>query len=197
MSAPRNRAQRILQFITGSMASVSLSEIAAAVAKDEPQVENYKQYALHVSAQLSQMHAAGKVARTGTSGSYRYCAASIEKPAATEAKPSVKRAARAPAARKPKAAAPPKRPPAPKPTQASRQAFANLRQPAPRLPGERESVAEFEARGGRIQKLAHGESSQPAYADVRAVDRRSMRTRLQQALVTDPANTTDDEAVVA
>lgn len=205
MTAPLNRTQRILHYIARSKKRVTHAQCVAIGEPDRP----YGEVSAAISAQLCGLVQDGKLTVAGPKGKRTYGPTATtliderkvknpngpRRPMAEprpKAKPKPKPAPRPP---KPAAASKPK--PAPKPTSASRQAFANLRPPAPRAPGERESVAEFLARGGRIQKLAHGESSQPAYVDVRGQDLRAMRKRLHTALDTDPANTTDDEAVAA
>jgi hypothetical protein len=65
-----------------------------------------------------------------------------------------------------------------KPAPAQRIAVTRTSTRPPRFTGERETVAEFLARGGRIQKLKHGECSSPLFESVRALNDKTMRHRL-------------------
>jgi hypothetical protein len=198
-----NRAQRILHYVASCQSPASVSQIVDAVAKAETSIPDHAKYSVNVAAQLSEFAKNGKLERSGKYGAYRYTASPIALSdlRKTTRDGKVRNAAKLARAAKPRplsrpaAAAPPLK--AAARTTPQRLALANIGTPAPRKPGERETVEQFLARGGRVQKLAHGASSQPVYADVRAVDQRSMRTRLQKALDTEPANTTDDDAVAA
>lgn len=209
MSEPLNRSQRILQFVAASKGPVTLAAISSAVAKGEPQTENHKRLFALVSANVSVLLTARKLTRVGERGAYLYSTTATafvdgrrraERPAkaSPEAipKPVPKATPQPPADRKRKDVLPPPTTPEPPPPPRPRSAFVNLGN-KPRPAGQRETVEEFEARGGRIQKLAHGESSRPPFENMRAVDQASMRRRLTTALDTDPANTTDDDAVAA
>lgn len=199
-----NRTQRMLHFIANATKPVTLAEITAAAAIDEPHIEAHARFAVSVAAQLSQLVEKKKITRHGFLGAYTYTPTAIalvdlrkvDRSGMPRTTTQVKRAKRP--ASKPAAKPAPARDSKPVArTHAQRLAQANLQPPTPRRPGERETVAEFLARGGRIQKLRHGESSQPAYIDVRAQDVRAMRARLETALDTRPANTTDDDVVAA
>lgn len=189
MSAkPTNRAQRILHFVAGCTQPATLAQIVAAA---EPGGD-YRRYSTVVSAQLCGLVNDGKLKRIGALRAFTYLPTATTlvdgRAAQPKAKPQPTRKAikRKPVARK---AAP-----APVPERKPEQPVPEVRRflvarPAPRPPGERETVAEFLARGGRIQKLKHGECSGPVYENLRAIDQRSMRKRLAQAAGND--DTTD------
>lgn len=181
MSAkPTNRAQRILHFVAGCTTPATLAQIVAAA---EPGGD-YRRYSKVVSVQVSGLVNDGKLERIGTLRAFTYLPTATTlvdgRVARRKVKPQPPRQAskHQPAARK---AAPARvsKPKPPRPAPESRRFL--VARPAPRPPGERETVAEFLARGGRIQKLKHGECSGPVYENLRAIDQRSMRKRLAQA----------------
>lgn len=204
-----SRAQRILQYIAGCTKPATLAEITAAVAVGEPRIDSPTRFNVTVAAQLCQLYGGKKVARHGVLGAFTYSATPLTlcdlRRVDRNGKPRKKSAQKCPKRAQPKPGPAPIARAVPRTlgkviaTQSTNQrlARANLGKPVPRRPGERETVEEFLARGGRIQKLAHGESSQPAYVDVRGQDLRAMRKRLQKAIDDDPANTDDDESVAA
>jgi hypothetical protein len=201
MSVPTNRTQRILRYIARSKKPVTHAKCVAIGEPDRP----YHEVSPAIAAQLCSLAQAGKLKRFGKPRHHTYGPTPTTliderkaknpngpRRSTAEARPKAKAK---PAPRPPKPTAAPKPKLAAKPASASRQAFANLRPPVTRAPGQRETVAEFEARGGVVQKLGHGESSQSAYIDVREQDLRAMRTRLQK--LADPTRQPDAEGVAA
>lgn len=186
MTAPTNRAQRILHFVAGCTEPATLAQIVAAA---EPEGD-YARYSKVVSVQLSGLVNDGKLMRIGALRAFTYLPTAttlVDGRAArrkVQPQPARKASKRKPVARK---AAPV---PAPKPQRPVPETRRFLvARPGPRPAGVRETVEEFEARGGRIQQLKHGECSGPVYENLRAIDQRSMRKRLAQAAGND--DTTD------
>lgn len=198
MSAPLNRAQRILHFIAGRKKPTSLQQIAKAVA--DPDAETTARFTTLVAAQLHQLTKNGKVKRAGKPMAYTYAASPRTlldgRKFDREGKPRVRKA---PPARKPRAPAPkPSAAREPKPARTvdrGRIVDPRPRIGPPRRTGERETVEEFEARGGRVQKLKPGESSRPMYETARDLSQASMRKRLTESADNDDTN--DDELAVA
>lgn len=178
MTAPTNRAQRILHFVAGCTTPATLAQIVAAA---EPGGE-YRRYSKVVSVQLSGLVNDGKLNRIGTLRAYTYLPTATTLVDGRVARRKVKpQPPRKPIKPKPAArkAAPVRERKPPRPVPEARRFL--VARPTPRPAGQRETVEEFEARGGRIQKLKHGESSGPAYENLRAIDQRSMRKRLAQS----------------
>lgn len=159
-----NRAQRILHYIAGRKTPATLHAIANAVAD----TESTARFSTLVAAQLNQLTKAGKLARHGQPLAYTYTATSRTlvdgRKVDVEGKPrTTKRDARSGTARK--VAVPNAQrsntashtPIAPQPTR--RLLHARVRT-AP-ASDQTETVAQFLARGGRVQKLANGDCSQP------------------------------------
>jgi hypothetical protein len=191
-----SRAQRILQYVAGCTKPATLAEITAAVAIGEPRSNHSRASTVNVAAQLCQLYGDKKLARHGvlSTAPTRYTSTPItlsdmrkdrsRRQAAHAAQEARKHGAPSQGPLRRSLAVPRILAKGDAPQQQTLPQRLGPRQPqqaGTARPGERETVAEFEARGGRIQKLAHGESSQPAYVDVRAVDQRSMRKRLQNS----------------
>jgi hypothetical protein len=158
-----NRAQRILHYVASCQSPASVSQIVDAVAKAETSIPDHAKYSVNVAAQLSEFAKNGKLERSGKYGAYRYTASPIALSdlRKTTRDGKVRNAAKLARAAKPRplsrpaAAAPPLK--AAARTTPQRLALANIGTPAPRKPGERETVEQFLARGGRVQKLPRRE----------------------------------------
>lgn len=178
-----SRAQRILQCVASRPFPCVFDMIFKAVRAGEPEeTRNSGSLRAAVSAQLKQLVDAKKLRRTGSAGAYLYHATRLTnvdlRKVDAEGKPRDKSAARR--GRKAPAAAPPAttrrtastarlvspkaEKPAHKPLPHQHMTIAPA--PAPptqpiRAAVQRESVEEFLARGGRIQRLANGVVSKP------------------------------------
>ena len=196
MTAPTNRAQRILHFIAGCKTPATLAQIIAAA---EPNGE-YRKFSTVVSAQLCGMVNDGKLTRTGKNKAFVYTATAttlldgrkfdrngvlIAAPKRTRAKVERKPAAKATAAAKP----------AHRVTDAQRFRIPAAAPKPPRHKSDRETVEEFVKRGGRIEQLQHGESSRPIYEAARDLNAMTMRKRLAE--IADNDDTSDDQLAVA
>lgn len=175
-----SRSQRILQFVAGRPFPSVFEQIHDAVLAGEPKdkVRSAGSLRAAVSAQLHQLVTAKKLRRTGTPGAYLY------HPTRTtlvdlrthdeEGNPRVRshttRHKHAAAKRVPKAAAPaarlvaratPRKTPGTRPDHQKFQIVPPAPPPAPTRRVQPETVEEFLARGGRIQRLADGEVAHP------------------------------------
>lgn len=168
-----SRAQRLAQYLATHPGGVSAR-----------QARDYVDPAASmpvIAAQMCQLVIAGKARRTGAAMHTTYFPTPLT--LVDKRKTPTRRARKAKAPKpKPTPKPAPKKAARPKPahrqqTQAQRLIFIK---PA-RLTGNRETVAEFLARGGRIQKLKPGEASTPLFECVRALNDKSMRKRLVTA----------------
>ena len=196
MTAPANRSQRILHFIANQTEPVTLQQIIAAA---EPGQAS-KKIAMAVSAYMCHLVTDGKVERAGKPRAFTYTRTEITLRDLRKIDREGKVRTRSKDRRPPKPAAKPaKAATAPKPKGkhviSSAQRIVIQRPRTQRAPGEPETVAEFLKRGGRIQKLKHGESSRPLYETARDLNAATMRKRLAEAADND--DTTDDELAVA
>lgn len=196
---PQSRSQRILHYVANCKKPATLHAIATAVAD----CETAANFTAQIAAQLHQLTTAKKLKRTGAPRAYLYSA--TPRTLVDGRKFDSKGKLRDKTRNKPVAPAR-SRTPAPKPTAATRgaakpapaQRIAVTRTSTrpPRFTGERETVAEFLARGGRIQKLKHGECSSPLFESVRALNDKTMRKRLAEA-DNDPDTDLDDADDIA
>lgn len=182
-----SRAQRILQHVIANPGT-TLHQIAQAVATNR--AEQHNRFAVLVSAQLHQLVKAGKLDRCGKKMAFAYTANARTRSdfRARVPKPKPPRVCK-PVAVKRSAAPTPKQPRKVSPTQRILPARPTIPR---RATAERETVADFLKRGGRIQQLKPGESSTPLYESVRVMNDRTMRKRL--ATEADPI---DDDALAA
>lgn len=187
-----SRALAICNAVAGAKGWVTFDAICSAVLK---RAEKNKRSL--VSAQLGQLVESGKLKRRGVRLAFEYSATKTTlldlRKVTANGKPRDKTRARAETRThtRPKHAATPK--PAPKP-QATPQAHQKMTivkpaMPAPGAPAKapRETIEQFLARGGRIQYLKHGESSETLAMDARALNRR----RKESLGITDPEPITD------
>lgn len=176
-----SRAQRILQCVASRPFPCVFDMVFKAVRAGEPEdVRSNGTLRQAVSAQLKQLVDAKKLRRTGTAGAYLYHATKLThldlRRVDTDGMPRTKSRDRRPNAKprppaKPVVVRPPQparvvaatpNPSAGKPARLPHQRLVIVPvSPTPSAPKhpERESVEQFLARGGRIQKLAHGASS--------------------------------------
>lgn len=198
-----SRAHRILAHVAGAARPVTFDSICSAA---EPAAD-YKLRS-YISAQLHQLVNTGKLRRSGQPRAYRYSATATTlvdcrrfkdgKPRDRSAQRARERQAKARAKPAPKPAPPPKPRRQATPVPAQRAVYSSKLKPAaPRAPGERETVEEFQRRGGRIQKLKPGESSSPLYESVRALNDKTMRKRLAEADNDTDLDDADDIAAIA
>jgi hypothetical protein len=180
-----NRTQRMLQFICEQKVPVSLRRVVESVASPS---DNITRLTVAVAGQLLQQVQRKKLNRSGVAGDFRY---STNELTFLDLR-SLPRPKRASVPHKPRA---PKPKPTPKPPVRVTEPRTVTSTLPPRKPGERETVEQFLARGGRVQQLAHGESSRPPFEDLRALGARSMRAKLAADAENNP--TDDDELAVA
>lgn len=187
-----SRALAICKVVAGTQGWVAFDAICAAVLK---RAEKNKRSL--VSAQLGQLVESGKLKRRGARLAYEYTATKTTlldlRKVHANGKPRNKTRMRAAAALLPR----PKRAPAPKPApkpQAIPQAHQKMTivkpaAPSPAAPARLppETVEQFVARGGRIQYLKPGDSSETIAMDARALNKR----RKERLGITDPDPITD------
>jgi type IV secretory pathway VirB10-like protein len=184
----QSRAQRLLQFLVTHPGGVSVRQLRDGVAPAAS--------IAHISAQVCQMVAAGKVRRTGQAMHYRFWPTSLSMlDLRSHDRAGKPRRQAKPQPKKPKKPAPPLR------------IAARPSPPPPNINGAApETVEQFLARGGRIQYCAPGESSQTrrqADEAFQASCRRGRskqqaeRAKARQADALFEADDTDDELVAA
>lgn len=199
------RAQRILRYIARCKKPAPLHAIAKAVATPDDARDH--RYRTKVAAHLHQLLKADKLTRSGKPMAYTYAAndrtlvdgRKIDRDGLPRTRSQDRRQSRAKTPKPaPKKAAKRSAKTAAKPTGLQRFAITRTATGvgSGRAAGQRESVEEFLARGGRIQKLANGESSTPLFESVRALNDKSMRQRLASA-DNDPLDDIDDATAVA
>jgi hypothetical protein len=190
-----NRAQRILHFVAGRTTAATLSEIVGAAEPAGP----YGRFSAIVSAQLHGLVEDGKLARTGQPRAFLYTATATTlrdgRKIDHEGKP--RNAVKTARARKPpKPATPPPKPAAHKAAHAiqpsQRIAITRVSVSAPRQKGERETVEEFLARGGRIERLSRGAASRPVLQTKDAITAERMRNRIRADIQNVKATNEDD-----
>ncbi len=195
-----NRTQRILRFVAASKKPVTLPQVAAAVADGDTS----PRYQVRIAATLCALHQCGKLERTGAPRAYRYTATAraLVDGRKIDASGKPRNKSTQPRPRATRGLGKPK-PATPAAAKAPRQVMDNQRfvitrggARALRPAGERETVAEFLKRGGRIQKLKPGESSSPLFESVRELNAKTMRQRLAVA-DNDPDTDLDDVADIA
>jgi hypothetical protein len=192
-----NRAQRILHFVAGRTTAATLSEIVGAAEPAGP----YGRFSAIVSAQLHGLVEDGKLARTGQPRAFLYAATATTlrdgRKIDHEGKP--RNAVKTARARKPSKPANP----VPKPTArksahaiqpSQRIAITRLSVSVPRHKGERETVEEFLARGGRIERLSRGAASRPVLQTKNEMTAGRMRKRIRADIQNCATNDDDIEA---
>lgn len=187
-----SRTQAICQLVAGATGWVSFDAICDGVLK---RTEKHKRSI--VSAQLGQLVELGKLKRRGARLAFEYHATKTTlldlRKVNANGKPRNKTRMRAEA----RIPTRPKRLPAPKPApkpQATPRAHQKMTIGRPASPApvaaarvDRETVEQFLARGGRIQYLKPGESSETIALDARALNKR----RKERLGITDPEPITD------
>lgn len=175
-----NRAESIRNYLAGRTKPATIGEIQ--IGLDElRQAEglDHEAFARRIGAQVAQMTKAGKLKRTGLLGSYAYALAADGRRDRRARPPSPRTAERK--RRKADRAAARAAAPAPVPAPAKpRPLDQSLRTPPTRqCRSAREQlaadVAAFIKAGGRIQRLANGESSQPLLHTRREIEARPGR----------------------
>jgi hypothetical protein len=181
--APPSRAQQILRFLADLGRAAKLDEIVEGIAGAEPKMSRH--LSTMVAAQLGQLHNAGKLERFGTRCNFAYrptAEALIDRrktrtPAATATASQSMSVAKPKPPEVAKAKAPRRKDAAPTPQAKRPGEFRIIDRPAPlvipnaNLTRPREAaldssriaadVAAFQARGGRVERLANGQTSQP------------------------------------
>lgn len=200
------RSQRILRYIARCKKPAPLHAIAKAVATPDDARDH--RYRTKVAAHLHQLLKADKLTRSGKPMAYTYAAndrtlvdgRKIDRNGTPRTRSQERRPSRAQVVKppsKPKAK-PARAKGAAKTAPAERFVITRTTTGAGsgRAAGQRESVQEFLARGGRIQKLANGATSTPMFESVRALNDKSMRKRLVAA-DNDSLDDLDDNTVAA
>lgn len=178
-----NRAQRILHYVAGRKTPATLHAIAKAVADTETSVR----FNTLVAAQLHQLTKAGKLARHGQPLAYTYAATSRTlvdgRKVSGDGRPRTSKrdarnaTARKAALRKTQTSAPP----TPTMTTPPARRLSYVRAPATPVTGQAETITQFLARGGRIQRLAHGDCSQPLRCNPHQEQRTAHNDRMAKA----------------